>query len=69
MATEAQRRARNKWNKKNKAKQKIYNYRSNAKSFIKDFATNKDIEELEKLLQERKQTLKDQAEQGNPKQD
>lgn len=58
MATEAQRRARSKWNQKHKEEQKIYALRSSAKRFIKDYASDKDIKELEKLLQERKQFLK-----------
>lgn len=61
MTTEAQRRARDKWNKKHKEEQKIYTLRSNAKRFIKDHASDKDIKELEKLLQERERLLKDQA--------
>ena len=61
MATEAQRRARNKWNQKHKEERKIYVLRSSAKRFIKDYASDKDIKELEKLLQERERLLKDQA--------
>lgn len=61
MATEAQQRARNKWNREHRDKQKIYNYRSHTKTFISDYATSKDIEEIEKLLQQRKQLLNEQT--------
>ena len=52
MATEAQQRARNKWNHEHRDKQKIYNYRSHTRTFI---------EEIEKLLQQRKQLLNEQT--------
>lgn len=61
MATESQRKARNKWNQKNKDKQKIYNYRSHTKTFINSYANSKDIKEIEKLLQQRKAFLKEQT--------
>lgn len=64
MATGPQRKARDKWNRTHRDKQKIYNYRSHAKTFIISYADNKDIKELEKLLQERKRLLKDQANNG-----
>ena len=59
--TDPQRKARDKWNRAHRDKQKIYNYRSHAKTFIISYADNKDIKELEKLLQERKQLLKYRA--------
>lgn len=62
--TDPQRKARDKWNRTHRDKQKIYNYRSHAKTFIISYADNKDIKELEKLLQERKRLLKDQANNG-----
>lgn len=61
MATEAQQRARNKWNHEHRDKQKIYNYRSHTRTFISDYATSKDIEEIETLLQQRKQLLNEQT--------
>lgn len=61
MATEAQQRARNKWNHEHRDKQKIYNYRSHTKTFISSYANSKDIKEIEKLLQQRKAFLKEQT--------
>lgn len=59
MATEAQRRARDKWNAKNKEKSKGYSYKSTAKNFIKNYSSLKDLRDLEKLIRERKEELKE----------
>lgn len=57
--SEARRKANHKWNAKNKNKSKVYTLRSNAKRFIKDFASMKDIEQLRSLLNERENKLKE----------
>lgn len=61
MATDPQRKARDKWNRTHRDKQKIYNYRSHTKTFINSYANSKDIKEIEKLLQQRKAFLKEQT--------
>lgn len=55
--TEAERRAKQKWQEENREKTRIYNYRSQAKKFIKDFAEEDDLKELEKLIKERRKNL------------
>ncbi|WP_349535143.1 hypothetical protein [Leuconostoc citreum] len=42
------------WQEKNKARQKYLNYRSYAKIFIRDLATEEDIEFLNELIEQRK---------------
>ena len=58
MATEAQKKARDKWNKKNKEKSKAYNYKSRGKSFILDYDTSKDLDEYESYIAQRREQLK-----------
>ena len=53
MVSEAQKRANEKWKAANKEKQKIYRYRSQAKKFINEFATQDDLLELKKMIEER----------------
>lgn len=55
--TEARKRANKKWDEANKEKKKIYTYRAMAKKFIRDFATEKDLEDLLQLIEERKSML------------
>ena len=43
MTSEAQKRANEKWKAANKEKQKIYRYRSQAKKFINEFASQDDL--------------------------
>ncbi|CAM2840179.1 hypothetical protein [Clostridium sporogenes] len=50
--------ANKKWYGKNKEHAKYLNKRSHARSFIKNFATLEDIEELRNLLKEREGDLK-----------
>lgn len=45
------------YNKVHKAKHRLYSYRSYARKFIREMATLDDIDELETLLQTRKQKL------------
>ncbi|WP_353486090.1 hypothetical protein [Apilactobacillus xinyiensis] len=52
--TEAHKKANKKWDEKNKARKQYLNKRSLAKSFIRKLATDEDIEELSKLIEERK---------------
>ncbi|MBD8084919.1 hypothetical protein HUK45_01340 [Limosilactobacillus sp. c9Ua_26_M] len=53
MVSEAQLKANKKWNDKNKDKQRIYRYRSYARKFIRDLATDDDLKELQEMIQER----------------
>ena len=53
MVSEAQKRANEKWKEANKEKQKIYRYRSQAKKFINEFATQDDLAELKKMIEEK----------------
>ncbi|KRM64581.1 hypothetical protein FC35_GL001284 [Limosilactobacillus coleohominis DSM 14060] len=51
--SKAQRKANKKWNDKNKNKQRIYRYRSYARKFIRDLATENDLKELREMIDER----------------
>lgn len=51
--SEAQLKAAKKWNDKNKDKQRIYRYRSYARKFIRDLATDDDLKELRKMIDEK----------------
>ena len=53
MTSEAQKRATEKWKAANKEKQKIYRYRSQAKKFINEFASQDDLLELCKMIDEK----------------
>ncbi|MCC4478053.1 hypothetical protein LMB76_07465 [Limosilactobacillus reuteri] len=53
MVSEAQQRAKKKWDDKNKNKNRIYRYRSYARKFIRDLATNDDLKELDELIHNR----------------
>ena len=53
MTSEAQKRANEKWKAANKEKQKIYRYRSQAKKFINEFASQGDLFELRKMIDEK----------------
>lgn len=53
MISEAQKRAKKKWNDKNKEKNRIYRYRSYARKFVRDIATNDDLKELRKMINNR----------------
>lgn len=54
--TEARKKANKKWDEANKEKKKYYAKKSTAKSYVK-IATLEDLEELKKLILERKQEL------------
>ena len=53
MTSEAQIRANEKWKAANKEKQKIYRYRSQAKKFINEFASQRDLLELRKMIDDK----------------
>lgn len=47
--------ANKQWKLENKKKQQIYNYRSSAKRFIKEYASDNDLRELEELIRAAKE--------------
>ncbi|MCC4370548.1 hypothetical protein LMB49_10815 [Limosilactobacillus reuteri] len=53
MVSEAQRRANKKWNDKHKEENRIYRYRSYARKYVKDIASEEDLEELQQLINDR----------------
>jgi len=53
----AQTEANKRWQEQNKEKAKYLSNRSRARSFIKNQATSEDLEELEKLIEERRKEL------------
>lgn len=53
MVSEAKRKANDKWNKKNKDKQRVYLYRSHAKKFIREIASDDDLKKLRKMIDEK----------------
>lgn len=58
MLTEAQKRAKQKYIENNRERTNYINDRSKAKNFILKKATEEDLEELEKLIKERKENEK-----------
>ena len=56
--SKAQRKAVDKYKAKNPNKQKIYNYRSNARVFIRNYASSEDLDELKRLIAKRENELK-----------
>jgi len=56
--TDAQVRAKKNWDDKNREHSSYLKSRSSAKSFIRNKATSEDLEEIEKLITERKEHLK-----------
>ena len=53
MVSDAQKRAKRKWDSNNKEKNRIYRYRSYARKFIRDLATDDDLRELQKMIDKR----------------
>ncbi|QNN75016.1 hypothetical protein H9L19_06420 [Weissella diestrammenae] len=53
----SQNEANNNWRKKNKEYTKYLNYRSTARSFIRNLATSDDLDELQNLIDERRETI------------
>lgn len=56
--SEARLKANKKWTEANKDKQRVYQYRSYARKFIRDMATTKDLEELVTLIDNRRTEIK-----------
>ena len=56
--SEAQLKASRNWEKKNRKKATIDNYKRSARTFIRNHAELKDLEELKQLIEEREQSLK-----------
>ena len=52
--TEAQKRAKQKYREKNRERTNYLNARTTARSFIRNKAPTEDLEELEKLIKERR---------------
>lgn len=59
MTDNAQTQANKKWQEKNRERTRYLRNRSTARSFLRNQATEEDIEELEQLIAERKKELKD----------
>lgn len=57
--SKAQRKAVDKYKAKNPSKQKIYNYRSNARAFIRNYANSEDLDDLTQLIEDKRQELKE----------
>lgn len=57
--SEAQKRAKKKWEEKNKEKSRIDGYKRTARLFIKKYADAGDIKELEELIEIRKKEIID----------
>ncbi len=55
--SEAQRRASQKWDKKNKEYKRIKDYRSKGLKFIRDYAEMTDLKEFEEAIEKRKKIL------------
>ena len=51
--SEAQLRANKKWSDKNKDKQRVYRYRSYARKYVRDIASQDDLLELRKMIDEK----------------
>lgn len=51
--SKAQMRATNKWSKKNPDKKRLYRYRSYARKYVRDLASEEDLKELRRLINER----------------
>lgn len=64
---EAVKRANKKWKESNKEKQKLYRYRSNARIFIRDMATEEDLDAILSYVEERRRLLEEQPEKSPKK--
>lgn len=52
MITESERRAKEKWQRKNQDKAKYYSYKSQAKKYVRDYADEDDLIDLKNLIEE-----------------
>ncbi len=57
--TEAQKRANKKYREKNKEKTRIGRYRTTTRTFIRNHAEMKDLEEIKEMVAEREKKLKE----------
>lgn len=55
--SEARKKANKRWDDKNKARKLYINKRSTTKSFILNFATEADLEQIKKYIEERRSNL------------
>lgn len=62
MSNKAQLEANRRWAEKNREYRNYLSKRSNARSFIRNHATDEDLLELQKLINERKNVLKTEKE-------
>lgn len=53
MVSEAQLKANKKWDDKNPDKKRIYRYRSYARKYVGDIASEDDLKELRQMIDER----------------
>ena len=53
MVSDAQKRAKKKWDDKNKEKNRIYRYCSYARKYVRDIASQDDLLELRKMIDEK----------------
>lgn len=56
--SKAQLKASAKWDSENKEKKKIIWYRSKSKKFIREMATNEQLDELDRLINQRRKQNK-----------
>lgn len=59
--TEARKRANKKWDEAHKERTRYISRRSQARGFIRNFATTEDLQELTKLIRKRQEFLKDKS--------
>lgn len=59
--TEARKRANKKWDKAHKERTRYISRRSQARGFIRNFATAEDLQELTELIRKRQDFLKDKS--------
>lgn len=53
MVSEVQLKANKKWDDKNPDKKRIYRYRSYARKYVRDIASEDDLKELRQMIDER----------------
>lgn len=51
--SEAQKRATKKWEQENPERRRYLRYRSNARTFVRHWATEEDFQELEKIFKDK----------------
>ena len=56
--TDAKKRANKKWKNKNKDKQRVYQYRSSARTYVRKYASLDDLLELQTMISERIEEIK-----------